>query len=339
MKWYNNHSRISYWGDSFFWGQSLDYYDFGLSECNPNLTDNPNISGCGHVDGHYEHTAQYHRTPYQPPNHNGWGDYLKGMERKFWHVHGTGHHFEDSQDYNRKHSIIGRRATTQVSKHFGMDWLMNYTNGGCVCNCINGLLTTRFHPERHSDVMIFLLPPLTRCVDDGHFIREGRRSRGLHLDKCRNWENSSEAYMSPQQEQDVLEGKSTLQNFPYDEYHQIFRFIIDYIERNVQEYRKLEENKFLQYYYIGGWDFMFRYCWKRQMENQRDSEVWKTYREHLIPIHHRGVSYDTLHEAMYEIPNVGIDDEFPINDTHPNQKMHNIIAKSIVKRLEQDKVE
>ena len=338
MKWYNNHNRISYWGDSFFWGQSLDYYDFGIGECSlPEPCNDKVINVCGDVHGHYEHSSQYHRPPYRI--HNGWGDYLNGVEEKYWHVHGIGHHIEDSQDYYRKHAIIERRATTQVSKHFGMDWLMNYNNGGCVCNCINGLLSTRFNPERRSDVMIFLLPPLTRCVDDGHFIREGRRSRGLNLDKCRDWENSPEAYMSSQQEQDVLKGKSTLKNFPYDEYHSIFRFIITWIERHVQEYRKLEENKFLQYYYIGGWDFMFRYSWKIQMENQRDSKVWQTFREHLIPFDFGFVSYDTLLDAMYEIPNVGIEDEFPINDTHPNQKMHNIIAKSIIKRLEQDKVE
>ena len=62
------------------------------------------------------------------------------------------------------------------------------------------------------------------------------------------------------------------------------RLLYDAGALSEQEYRKLEENKFLQYYYIGGWDFMFRYCWKRQMENQRDSEVWKTYREHCREI-------------------------------------------------------
>lgn len=292
--------KIKFLGDSFVWGQSLDWYDFGIDKSRFDTDIQNNL-------------------PSQFIN-----NYIKG---DFFTYPYDNYNFNDINS-KRYLSIVDRRWSTQVCKHFNTTGIQHWLNGGSPLQVVNNLLN-----NTDEDIIIILisdyrrdqwghqlnnLPPYTKYMSNEVFTKLvlidmiGEYRYDMELSKNKKLEKKYQQQLINLTSNGIWE----LQKHFYIAY---FKYLMEWKEKH---------NKDI--YFIGSW------LEDAELLIKHDEPEIQWYKNNLIPIFHNNVRYNSFYPLIES--GMTIDNDFDIHwsDHHPTQELHNSVAKSVIKFLEEN---
>jgi len=260
----NKINTIGFYGDSFTFGQYLDFYDYGLTECTP-----INVYGAGiNFKTIKCKNGIHHHENHDYPLKEQWLYSVKGTE---WNTD----HIIYGDWYKRFNSIVERRYSTLVGNKLKVDVISPINNGG-----VNKSIYLACKEDKISDLKIVMLTHYSRDITE--WIK---------------W--------------DATIGDELL--------------IERYYKKVFDKFSKLNNIRFIGSWADGKGSFLTPVREEILLEHQY-------YKDRLIPLNGYNSIYHLRHSGDKQY---SIGEDFPIDDTHPSQELHNIISDSIIQYIHQ----
>lgn len=339
----DNINRIGFYGDSFVWGQGLDLYDTG-----ENYGEHFTKSNWEKLDNSEPHKFNFACTPRIFNN------------TKDSHGIMTSSLFHYGEDWIRYCSIVNRRWTTKVANHFKCEYLSGADNGGG--NHITLLEATQAHDIVPDDIKIFILSHPQRDInimwknqmnnkyhnsDVNYFTGYVPYETKVHkrqFDRIRYiMEQLTGLKVS------MLEGKNE-PGYPFGQPRwedirnpkEIIYLFRIYYEALFECLKRLEDELEIPFRFIGSW------CSEEYvvLEYYKNSGLsipnFDWYLERIIPIVHNRQTFTSICDIWFKDvkDKYTISGDLPENfklgyDEHPNQKLHDILANSVISYIEE----
>lgn len=294
--------KIKFLGDSFVWGQGLDWYDYGF----------PN-SWMFHMD-----IQDY--------------DVLKKAHGGLDNIFKYPYEKVDSDDIRvkRYYNMIQHRFSTKVAKHFNATCYQRFANGGSPSDSIK-LLNT----DLDEDVVIFLISDYRRDQWGHHLDSKPEYLSKLSQDSFTKLilidiidelrlkaQKTGHKQLATYYRDDLIRllDKNDIWDLQKDWYKVLFEYLKDWVEKNKKEI-----------YFLGSW----LNDGKNLMDCDEPEIQW--YKDRVIPFNYNDKTYYSFYEIQGECKGMRIDNTLSINrdDDHPSLELNNIVAENIINFLEE----
>ena len=305
-----NIKNIGFYGDSFVWGMGLDWYDLGV-HCNWPA-----------MKFQYENYAGYLNSPALP----------------------------SKLALDRFYSIYKRRFTTQVANFLNCNYVSSIETGGSINRAISDACST--NDKEPDDIKIFLLT---------HFSRDN----WLH-----NEPKLKDIHTYPETDIKLYNTRVGIKNLedPYSGYNLDKDILIIY-DKLFETLREVEDLFKVPIRFIGGWaleEEMIITMYEDNINDVRNNSNIEWYYNRLIPLYPNSGTLRFVHMILTENKkdctekdiieffdkkklciqgfwsadqgdSKWINHDNGLDDHHPSQLLHNVIASSVTYYLKDEK--